>query len=248
MELIPWDPDSPEHCDRMYRQRIACGWAWEIEKFKETSIKGSVVYYWIALKDDFPGKEDIIAKHTSKFPEESAPLQDTATSTWAEPRAAAPAVPTHAFMPLGHVGLGRLQPDDERAMLAAGGSGSGSGNGSATMAWVGPLYVSWAIQRIGLGRFAMDEAERLARLPPVGAGVVGLDAVRGDQALQPDLVRTHYEERGFPTPVITNHDWYLTRGYSEYWRKDNAYPWTDSKTGELRQLGCVYLKKELPRP
>ncbi|KAL8382405.1 hypothetical protein RB595_006271 [Gaeumannomyces hyphopodioides] len=231
----------------MHRQRIACGWAWDIDKFKEASIKGSVVYYWIILKDNFPGKEDMIAKHTSKFPEESAPLQDTATSTWAEPRAPPPTVPGRAFVPLGHVGLGRLQPDDERATLAASSSGGDGDERGAAMAWVGPLYVSWAIQRLGLGRFAMDEAERLAGLPPVSADVVALDAVRSDQALQPDLIRTHYEERGFPTPVISNHDWYLTRGYSEYWRKDNAYPWKDSKTGEVRQLGCVYLKKELPR-
>ena len=56
IELIPWDHTSAEHLDRMYKQRVACGWrSDEIEKWKIMSEEGRKVLYWIVRLPFQPG-------------------------------------------------------------------------------------------------------------------------------------------------------------------------------------------------
>lgn len=46
--LIPWDPDSPEHVDRMVEQRIACGWKHDyVEKWRDQQRDGKIGLHWI---------------------------------------------------------------------------------------------------------------------------------------------------------------------------------------------------------
>jgi hypothetical protein len=48
VELILWDPKSPEHADRMLKQRVACGWRYdEVEEWQLKQIKGTKCLYWI---------------------------------------------------------------------------------------------------------------------------------------------------------------------------------------------------------
>ena len=46
--LIPWDPDSEEHVDRMVLQRIACGWKQDyVEGWRQQQREGKIGLHWI---------------------------------------------------------------------------------------------------------------------------------------------------------------------------------------------------------
>lgn len=46
--LIPWDPESKEHIDRLYIQRIACGWkADKVQKWRIRQRDGAMGIHWV---------------------------------------------------------------------------------------------------------------------------------------------------------------------------------------------------------
>ena len=46
--LIPWDPENAEHIERLYNQRVACGWNSDmIEKWKDMQRDGKKAIHWI---------------------------------------------------------------------------------------------------------------------------------------------------------------------------------------------------------
>jgi hypothetical protein len=48
VDLIPWDPESPEHVERMVQQRIACGWKdKEVGKWKRLQREGVIALQWV---------------------------------------------------------------------------------------------------------------------------------------------------------------------------------------------------------
>lgn len=48
VELVPWDPDSNQQYERMFDQRVACGWReTEVPDWKEAQLKRTKVLYWI---------------------------------------------------------------------------------------------------------------------------------------------------------------------------------------------------------
>ena len=48
VELIPWDPDSPTHFERLRRQRKACGWKWDmVEKWSVLQRSGEIALQWV---------------------------------------------------------------------------------------------------------------------------------------------------------------------------------------------------------
>jgi hypothetical protein len=48
VDLIPWDPVDDDHYQRMYSQRIACGWREdEVALWKKEVLAGHVFFYWI---------------------------------------------------------------------------------------------------------------------------------------------------------------------------------------------------------
>lgn len=48
VELIPWDPTSPEHVARLFAQRVACGWKSDnLEVWKLQQREGRVALHWI---------------------------------------------------------------------------------------------------------------------------------------------------------------------------------------------------------
>ena len=48
VDLIPWDPTSEAHYQRMYDQRVACGWREEeVSDWKEAQMKGNKTMYWV---------------------------------------------------------------------------------------------------------------------------------------------------------------------------------------------------------
>lgn len=46
--LLPWDPDSPSHVERLYQQRIACGWNKEaVEGWRQLQREGKIALHWV---------------------------------------------------------------------------------------------------------------------------------------------------------------------------------------------------------
>ncbi|KAI6359660.1 hypothetical protein MCOR25_006988 [Pyricularia grisea] len=237
--FVPCDFTSAAHTELLYNQRVTCGWGKEgIERWKTLSAQGILVMYWLVLDDRLPEKDDLIKSHCGRYPNQANPIQDTAAQIWGHQRTPSKT----SFIPIGHIGLGRLQPDIEYVVTMK--EVQPPPGPTDVVTWIGPFYVSWVIQRLGIGNFAMTEIERLAASPPVNGTIVGLDAIAPDQALAPALLKTFYTHFGNPVPVISNHDWYLKQGYKPYHRK-TAYPWTDIETGEVNMLDTVYMQKRL---
>lgn len=46
--LIPWDPESAEHRDRLYQQRVTCGWKQDrIDKWCKYQREGCMSIHWV---------------------------------------------------------------------------------------------------------------------------------------------------------------------------------------------------------
>lgn len=46
--LIPWDPNSQDHVDRMKIQRIACGWKLDqVDGWRDKQRKGHAGLHWV---------------------------------------------------------------------------------------------------------------------------------------------------------------------------------------------------------
>lgn len=48
ISLVPWDPDSPDHVERLRQQRKACGWKVEkVPDWQKIQRDGKLAFYWI---------------------------------------------------------------------------------------------------------------------------------------------------------------------------------------------------------
>lgn len=46
--LIPWDPNSTKHFERMVAQRVACGWKQDyVEGWRQLQREGKIGLHWI---------------------------------------------------------------------------------------------------------------------------------------------------------------------------------------------------------
>lgn len=46
--LVPWDPDAPDHVERMRLQRVACGWKQDgAETWRPLQREGKIGLHWI---------------------------------------------------------------------------------------------------------------------------------------------------------------------------------------------------------
>ncbi|RSL73887.1 hypothetical protein CEP54_000296 [Fusarium duplospermum] len=225
--LIPWDPSNGAHFKRMYDQRVACGWRYEeVEEWRSKMLKSQKFLYWIILADDLEGREELLATHTKRYPSEAEELSDTADTVFNMPRE-----PTNRrFLPVGHIALELLPEQNERFQLP-----------SYTI-WIMSLYISWALQSAGLGRSAMAETERLAKLPPFNREVIGLDTVQKHFQLgDNNFSKTHYDSKGTEARAIE--EWYMRQGYEVVQRVDRGYNWKDPATGDVLPVPLVYMVK-----
>ncbi|ROW02295.1 hypothetical protein VSDG_02519 [Cytospora chrysosperma] len=233
VELVPWDFDSEEHRARMHLQRLACGWrSEEVQKWAEQGRAATKTLYWIVVRDDLADGEKLIAKH------ESTPIADTAPTHWHQPREAAPG---RAFTPIGHIALDVRPSQDRQLGLTSDGEDE---NGSG-IAWVASLYISWALQRHGLGREVMAGAEDLAANGPLRARWLVLDTMSREQQMEPALVRRVYLAQGNPAPVVPIQDWYEAQGYEAFAQEVGGYKWVNPETGERHDIDYVFLRKRL---
>jgi hypothetical protein len=48
VQLVPWDPEDEDHVQRLYRQRVACGWKQDkIETWKTLQREGKIAMHWV---------------------------------------------------------------------------------------------------------------------------------------------------------------------------------------------------------
>ncbi|KAG4443416.1 hypothetical protein IFR05_001095 [Cadophora sp. M221] len=244
VQLIPWDFTSLEHVERLVQQRIACGWdseaveSWipkqEIGNFNLQWIVGSTIsssfstHIFKVLSDTDPEKESKLLKHTSAHSSENVLLLDTATSYGGKPRSIP--LPQQTFIPVGHICLGPAPAyyDDVKEPFAEGSY------------WISNFYVSRALQSSGLGRAAMDTAERIATSEPLNAKMLGLNAIN-----KVDIgSEEKYAALKLPIPPFSNQGWYERRGYVVYMNIPKAFSKTDS-TGKAWFWDAVCLKKKI---
>lgn len=102
--LVPWDPASDSHADRMTTQRHACGWDVDkVSHWRERVTAGDKLLFWVVLSsgDGNDAAEALLAKHTSECAAEKGLLRDTAARVGRTARKAT----GDAFIPIGHIAL-----------------------------------------------------------------------------------------------------------------------------------------------
>ncbi|KAI1811802.1 hypothetical protein GGS20DRAFT_561185 [Poronia punctata] len=222
--LIPWDPDSEEHVERMKVQRIACGWKVElVESWRESQRKGDMGMHWVVLHPSHPSTTERLSKHTTAFPDEASALRDTCK--FVLHRAYRPS--ESLFHPIGHIALDAVTGDS--GLLTSLSEGILS---------LSKFYISTALQNAGLGGAAMNALEKMAK-EEFNAKAITLDTIAREEC-RVDSPRRIAMKR--PVPSITNQDWYERRGYKVY----GGSEWVDvDDTGKEWPVKGIYLRKEL---
>ncbi|KAI1142394.1 hypothetical protein F5Y05DRAFT_370781 [Hypoxylon sp. FL0543] len=231
IELIPWDYSSPEQVQRMYDQRVACGWrADEVPSWVESAKKGGRTFYWALFSDSLPDREKLIKQHIEAYPKESTPLRDTATQVRLVPRQ-----PTMVeFTPIGHVAVDVHTPEEDTRL----------GLPPTGTVWVHGLYISRALHGGGYGAGTMSKIEKLVTQSPMNANLVALDTISKELQTEPGKRDLLYGDGGLPAPVVASEDWYGRLGYEVFRREDNVFV-TIAKRGFRIPVSIVYLKKSV---
>ncbi|KAM5358351.1 hypothetical protein ACJZ2D_015367 [Fusarium nematophilum] len=226
IQLVPWDPDSPEHIERLISHRVQCGWHEERvgPQWRGEQKAGEKCIYWITLSPDDPETEESLQLHLDLFPSERAPLIDTALSIRAQPR-----TPTQeAIYPVGHISLDADNVDAERLNIDL---------PTENVYWIKTFYVSKALRSKGIGRAAMDTVESMAINKPLLAKTLALDTVQKD-----DARRLAYEKTG-QVPRTVNHEWYERRGYRLIHTEPNYYP--ADTVGAVPGIVTVFMRRDI---
>ncbi|KAI1210955.1 uncharacterized protein F4807DRAFT_44407 [Annulohypoxylon truncatum] len=229
IELIPWDPSSPEHVQRMYDQRIACGWrANEVPQWVDAAKKGEKIFYWAVFSDTVPDREALIKKHIEAYPKESTPLRETAAEVRLVPRQ-----PTMAeFTPIGHVAIAIHEPEEDvkLGLLPTG------------TVWIHGLYISRALHGGGFGAGTMSKTEEIASQSPMNAKIVALDTLSKETQTEPETREILYGNGRVPEPKFPTEDWYVRLGYEVFRRGDHLFV-TLANGNESMPINVVYMRK-----
>ncbi|KAI1849622.1 hypothetical protein JX266_004571 [Neoarthrinium moseri] len=227
--LVPWDPDSPEHFERLKQQRIVCGWKVEaVDSWAELQRKGVIGMHWIVLSPTNPLTADRLLKHTTAYPKESIPLRDSSQRILS--RAHIPNAELSTFLPIGHISLDSWTSDPDLKTSAANGTYS-----------IMCFYISRVLQNGGLGAAALASCEQMA-VVDLGAKTITLNTIGNEECLPNNPRRIAMGKTNIPKP--TNEDWYTHRGYKSYFRKNDAWFDTDP-TGKKWGVTSAFLRKDL---
>ncbi|KAK1752632.1 hypothetical protein QBC47DRAFT_432242, partial [Echria macrotheca] len=232
--LIPYDFESSAHHARLVQQRVSCGFgAEQVDGLTAWCKDGTTTIYWIVLSEEFPDREEAIAAHVQKYPEEIETLTDTARITFKRPHNPSGV----SFTPIGHVGVAQKPSVDARIGLPP----------DIPIAWLIAIYTSWVLQGRGIGGSAMRAAEAIAADPtgPIGARLMVLDSIPESLQFDATYQDMFYVERGLPLPLISNQKWYEKQGYRWFRDMELEEPimWTQGDRTIPIQLG--YYKKFL---
>ncbi|KAL9113940.1 MAG: hypothetical protein Q9227_002074 [Pyrenula ochraceoflavens] len=197
-ELIPWDYESKEHVTRLYDQRIACGFmAEKVPSFVEAASHDSYGRSsgpWDAFgtahsKISQGSRDQATNVDIAESPQESSALTDTANRVRLTPREPS----GKQFTPIGHIALD-IHPANENEKLGLPRSG---------VVWVHHLYISYTLQRRGLGVAAMSKAEQIATLEPLNASIMALDTLIKEIHMDDAFQKISYDDRGLSRPVVS---------------------------------------------
>ncbi|KAI1202944.1 hypothetical protein F5X97DRAFT_286198 [Nemania serpens] len=226
--LIPWDPDSQGHVDRMKLQRIACGWKVEqVDGWRDPQRRGDVGLHWVVLHPDHPETPSRLKRHLEAHPSEAEPLSDTCTAILGRLHKPDALIPS--FSPVGHIALDSVTSTPELQTSLSDGILS-----------LMNFYISTALQNLGLGGVALNYCEKMAK-EEFAARAITLTTIANEEC-RADSPRRIAMKR--PIPTITNQDWYSRRGYAVYGRQEAA--WVDvDETGKKWAVDCVFLRKDL---
>ncbi|KAI0966392.1 hypothetical protein F4678DRAFT_449237 [Xylaria arbuscula] len=226
--LVPWDPDSQEHVDRMKLQRIACGWKLDqVDSWKDPQRKGQVGLHWVVLHPDHPDSPSRLKSHFAAYPNEAAALRDSCKVILGRPHR--PDSLSPFFHPIGHIALDSITyvPELETSLS----------NGVLSLM---NFYISSALQSRGLGGAAMAYCEKMAR-EEFGAKAITLETIANEEC-RVDSPRRIALKR--PPLTVTNQDWYERHGYRVYLQRSAA--WVDiDETGKEWPTTSSLLRKEL---
>lgn len=152
----------------------------------------------------------------------------------------------NTYMPVGHVSLDKVDITEPDAVPDT--TLADPENGVLTIT---SLFVLPVFHRSGLGAFAMDECERLARIPPFGAENITAITVNtlsprycvgGVEG--PDGLGQWEKEAGEQRPVPQNNMlWYERKGYKRY--KEAPRYTSLGKQGETLWWYACFMRKEL---
>ncbi|KAJ5660366.1 hypothetical protein N7507_006817 [Penicillium longicatenatum] len=225
--LIPWDYESAAHRAVLLKQREDCGWHNEkVEKeWREVQAKGDKCLYWIVLLSDDSHMTEEMKCHL-RF-KASERLRDTARSINGAPRWASQQV----FIPVGHISVDRLNAETKHVNLNI---------PSIGVFWIKTFYVSHSVQSQGIGRAAMDEAEKMIIREPFNARVLMLDTIQRDDNLREEFVKAAYGS----LPKILSQDWYARRGYRVIRTVQNFYTILD-RSGKSWDTKTVFMRKDI---
>ncbi|OBT63847.1 hypothetical protein VE03_06588 [Pseudogymnoascus sp. 23342-1-I1] len=208
--LIPWDPESQEHVNRLYIQRIACGWkADKVEKWRIRQRHGGMSLHWVVLDPSEPKTAERISKHVTEHPEEATPLEDTAIAIGGRPRDSSPSRLLVPFMPVGHISVDTVASTPEPTLLLA--------DPENHRFHLSAFYISRAIHGGGIGNATMKEAEHMA-VSVLGAKFITLDT--WDRRLIIGDTKKEWREKfdyygnGLPIKKFDPQGWYQRLGYT----------------------------------
>ncbi|KAF5020388.1 hypothetical protein F66182_7596 [Fusarium sp. NRRL 66182] len=228
--LVPWDPNSSEHVERLFEQRVQCGWhKWMVDEWREKQTLGVKSIFWITLRADDVATQGSLQLHLDQFPAEKEPLADTATSLRAKPRS-----PTHAkFYPIGHISL-----DDTDKQIGS----LGLDLPEQGLYWIKTFYVSKALRSKGIGRAAMDIVEAMAIDEPLYAKTLALDTAEKQMQKRLRLEETG-KEPSTPIPSSYNRPLPLQKILEALVFPKNNTPKQDMTSDAVLDI-CAYHRRD----
>ncbi|KAL5624667.1 hypothetical protein BROUX41_004727 [Berkeleyomyces rouxiae] len=233
VQLVPYDAESETHRQRLYDQRVACGWGEEsIDEWTRMQLSGDKTIFWVVLGEAVPeeAQKDMISKNMTRFPAESTLLRDSALTIDAAVR-----TPTNQpFFPMGHIAI-------QHALDTSAGLGLSP---AEDFWWITSLYIAHDIQRGGFGRSAVDIVEDM--LVQRGAKTIVIDTVSHEASQEDIWLRWRFENRGLEKPAVfkTNEQWYKERGYTRFGAEKKGYLISDRKTDEKFWAEKCFMRKD----
>ncbi|OJD33314.1 acyl-n-acyltransferase [Diplodia corticola] len=230
IQLIPWDPESPDHIQRLVEQRVQCGWHQlrVASKWRDEQRSGVRCLYWICFSPGDPELEEKLRRHRDAYPKEKDALRDTGASIRGVPR-----TPSMADIhPIGHISLDQGNSDAADLNLDLPDSG---------VYWIKNFYISNVLQSGGVGRAAMDMIEAMAVEEPLCAKTLALDTVHVDDQV---LNAGFFTAQGLPQRKMSNHEWYRRRGYREIKVVQNFYREPDAE-GNIWDIKTVFMRRDI---
>ena len=96
------------------------------------------------------------------------------------------------FDTIGHIAVERRPATDKELGFPA-----------DEVAWITSLYISFAMQHLGLGRDVMNIVEKFLTREPLNARTAALDTMDKKMQLSPLMTRLIYEVRGHKIPAVS---------------------------------------------